>query len=334
MRKMVPPIALFFLAPLVAEFLLGNLPISALGTLVLLAPLYGGGAVLVRELARRTSRGWPAIGVLALAYGVLEEGIVTMSLFNPNYAGQRLLDNGYIPQLGIGAPWTATVLTLHVIWSICVPVALIEVLARPRGSQPWLGRVGLAVFSLLFILGVVGTTWLTAFQEQFVASGPQLVASAVIVVLLVVLACNLPRPASRVTSVDGRAPSPWVVGVLALALTSAFKMAPHTWPPVLLVGIVLALAVIAVVGIAVWSRRAGWGDAHKLALAGGALLTYAWTAFPQDPVLPADPTVDLVGNAVFALGAVALLIAAAIRIRSTPTSAIETRASETSRHAA
>jgi hypothetical protein len=80
----LPALGLFFLAPLVAEFLLGNLPITALFLLVILAPMYGGGALLIRETARRAGRGWPTLVVLALAYGVLEEGIATMSLFNPN----------------------------------------------------------------------------------------------------------------------------------------------------------------------------------------------------------------------------------------------------------
>ena len=42
LRRTAPAVGLFFLAPLVAEFLLGNLPITLLPALVLLAPLYGG----------------------------------------------------------------------------------------------------------------------------------------------------------------------------------------------------------------------------------------------------------------------------------------------------
>ena len=56
--------------------------------------------------------------------------------------------------------------------------------------------------------------------------------------------------------------------------------------------------------------RAGWGAAHRLALAGGALLTYAWHSFPQKPVLGSAGTIDLVGNVVFSIGAVVLLTVA------------------------
>src|SRR3712207_861530 len=92
MRRVAPAVGLFFLAPLVAEFLLGNLPITLLPAIIALAPMYGGGALLIREVARRRGLGWSRIIPLALAYGILEEGLTTQSLFNPNYAGQRLLD--------------------------------------------------------------------------------------------------------------------------------------------------------------------------------------------------------------------------------------------------
>jgi hypothetical protein len=53
-KGIAPAIGLFFVAPLVAEFLLGNLPIKLLPALIVLAPLYGVGAVLIREMVRRT----------------------------------------------------------------------------------------------------------------------------------------------------------------------------------------------------------------------------------------------------------------------------------------
>ena len=50
--------SLFFLAPLLAEYLLGDLPLSNIGALIALAPMYGGGAILIRETVRRSGRGW------------------------------------------------------------------------------------------------------------------------------------------------------------------------------------------------------------------------------------------------------------------------------------
>jgi hypothetical protein len=319
MRPALLAIGLFLLAPLVAEFLLGNLPITALGALLLLAPLYGGAALLIRELSRRRGAGWPTMLVLALAYGVLEEGITTMSLFNPNYAGQRLLDNGAIPVLGIGVVWTGFVLGLHTVWSISAPIAVMEVFAGPRRTTPWLSRPWLATVGLVFLVGVAGTTAVSIASFQFVASAAQLVATAIVVVALVALAFVL--PARAVAPTASAAPSPWLVGGAALVASSVFKQLPRDWNPWLYVCIQLALAAAAVVTVRAWSARPGWGDPQRLALAAGALLTYAWTAFPETPVLPASPTVDLLGNTAFAAAAVLLVAAAALSIRRRDASA-------------
>ncbi|SDR86962.1 hypothetical protein [Actinopolymorpha singaporensis] len=72
MRRILPAIGLFLLSPLVAEYLLGDLPLTALYALVMLAPMYGGAALLVREVCRRFGWGWPSILTLALAYSVVE----------------------------------------------------------------------------------------------------------------------------------------------------------------------------------------------------------------------------------------------------------------------
>jgi hypothetical protein len=315
MQRLLLAAGLFLLAPLVAEFLLGNLPITAFYALLVLAPLYGGGALLIREVVRRTGRGWPSVLVLGLAYGVFEEGISTMSLFNPNYVGLRLLDNGFIPQLGIGGPWTVLVLTLHVVWSISVPIALMEVLAGERRTTPWLGWLGLTVTGLLFVFGAAATTLTSIMSSQFVASAPQLIASAVIALGLVVVALIL-IPASATVShvVEGSAPNPWLVGLGSLVLTSTFKGLPIEWAPWLYVGSVAVLAVVAIVSVRYWSARSGWGDMQRLALASGALFTYAWSAFPQPPALPASPEADLAGNIVFAAAAIALVGVAARQV--------------------
>lgn len=315
MGRLVPAVGLFFLAPLVGEFLLGNLPISMLGALPFLALLYGGGALLIREVARRAGRGWPTILVLALAYGVVEEAFTTQSLFNPNYLGLRLLDAAYIPVLGMGGFWTLYVLALHTVWSIAVPIALVETLARTRSRTPWLGRVGIAVTSLMFVIGAALTTLSSMQADDFVASVPQFIGAAIVVVALVAVALLLPRPGGEPSPAGPPAPNVWLAGGTALLASSLF-MALATWgnpPPWLVVAVYLALFVVVAVLVRSWSRRVGWSDAHRLALAAGATLTYAWHGFPQ-PSLGGDPTVDLVGNAVFAAGAIALLAVAAYRL--------------------
>jgi hypothetical protein len=304
MRRVVPAIVLFVLSPLVAEYLLGDFTLAALAPLLFLAPMYGGGAVLIREVVRRTGRGWSSILLLALAYAVFEEGIVTQSLFNPDYAGSHLLDRGFVPALGIAVPWTLYVLALHTAWSMSVPIALVEE-GTDRRTAPWLRTRGLIVVSVLFVLGAVAVTAGSYADGHFRASGPQLAAVVVVIAALIVAAFTVPR---RISRRPGNAPAPWVVLLVTLA-GGSLVIGCLRWNPVL--SVVTMVAVFAAVGAAIliWSRRDGWGGTHRLAAAGGGLLTYAWHGFTTTPLGGDGPIVTPVSHVVLALAAVAVLVA-------------------------
>ena len=218
-RRFILAISLFVLSPLVAEYLLGNVAIDAIAPGIFLGPMYGGGALLVREAARHHGRGWPTMFLLALAYGVVEEGLATQTLFNPSYFGLDLLRETYIPFLGIGVWWTLFVLTLHTVWSISVPIAIVEAFA-PDPSAPWLGRLGLTVTSILFVIGaahhLLGHLSPGTFHGdgRGNSSGPASPPS-----LLIVTAFALREP--RLKS-DREAPGPWKVGAFSLAAGSTF----------------------------------------------------------------------------------------------------------------
>src|SRR5580700_12281451 len=182
LRRVAPAIGLYFVAPLVAEYLLGDLPIKMLGVLAILAPFYGGGALLIREAVRRTGRGWPSIFVLAFAYAIFEEAFTTQTLFNPNYLhlNLHLLEPAYIPALGIAVWWTMHVLTLHTVWSVSVSIALVEALMPDRATQPWLGRLGLAVTAALFLFGAAASAAIGLRQDSFMASSAQFASAGII----------------------------------------------------------------------------------------------------------------------------------------------------------
>jgi hypothetical protein len=320
-RRLAPVFTLFFLAPLIAEFFLGDFPIVLLPLIVVLAPMYGGGALLIREVVRRTGRGWPAILTLALAFGVLQEGLLTQSLFNPNYANLRLLDRGYVPLLGIGIPWTIFVLSLHTIWSISTPVAIVEESTLGRRTQPWLGRVGLSVTAGLFVLGIAITFVISYLSyKHFIARPGQLAVSAAIVVVLVVVAFLLPRPVPG--RAHGPAPKPWLVFAITMAAGVSFMAGMSG--VVFWLGALLMLLPLAATGglFGGWSRRPGWGRWHRFGLACGALFTFSWAAFLQGSSKgTADVVVNLVSHIVYALGALAIAWLAVRRIRRQPDTA-------------
>ncbi len=77
-------LTLFVLAPFTAELLSGSTPILVYFTnplsFVLNPLLYGCGALLVREVARRRGLGWTGVLWLGAAYGIFEEGVTLIPL--------------------------------------------------------------------------------------------------------------------------------------------------------------------------------------------------------------------------------------------------------------
>ncbi|MDF5753949.1 hypothetical protein [Spongiactinospora sp. TRM90649] len=323
LRRLAPAAGLFVLAPLTGEFLLGNVPITGLLWLPLLAPLYGGGALLIREVARRMGAGWPSIACLAVAYALLEEGPVDQLLWNDSYAGHDYLHGpSFVPVLGTSVELVQTVIALHAVWSICVPIAIVESFVPERRETPWLGGVGLGVVAAVFVAGAAFVFTGNYAEEQFLAPAAQVGGALAVIAGLVALAVVLRgRRAGRdVGERSGSAPPPIAVGALGLVATSAY------WGPLVLfdppwyewigVGVWFVVAGGGLTLVWRWSGRPGWGARHRLALAGGALLTYVWSAFPLAPEIGGvSPAVDLAGNAMFGGLAVLILALAARRVR-------------------
>ena len=314
LRRIAPALTLLVLSPLVAEFLLGDFSIRPLGLLVVLLPQYGGGALLVRETARRAGKGWTSMILLALAYALIEEGFTTQSLFNPNYAGLRLLDYGFIHALGTSLDWSVFVLTLHIVWSVLSCIAIAEGLAGSRWATPWLGRLGLAVTVVLFLLGCTLTTVFTLKTFPFVASPWQFAGVAIAVVASRVTAMTF-RVSS--TAVHGSAPPVWLPGAASLGFCSSFYLLYERGPqnglhPVVTLAGMLAVELMAIALIAIWSKRSGWGPRHVLAAATGAILTYGWlsiTRMISGATALGVPTtmVDIIGQFFLLLGILALI---------------------------
>ncbi len=313
-------VGLLLLAPTVGEYLLGNIPLSQYGDVLFLMPLYGAGALLVRESARRLGRGWPTIVLFAAAYALVEEGPVDQMIFNPGYLGLPSFA-GYaeIPGLGISGSLVLWSLALHTVWSICVPIALVEAF-DPTPSLPWLGRFGLGVTAVLFVIGCVFLGVVQADDLDFIGTPAQFLVSTLAIAGLVVagvLVGRPPRPASA-----GRAPHPVVVAVAAFALTSGYWLSTElpvdgAW------GVVVGLACFAVAAgggawlVSTWSQRPGWDGRHRLALAAGAAATYAtWFGPSQAAEAGTGPVEAAWGALVFGLAVLAVIAFATLSQRS------------------
>lgn len=287
-RRIVPAVLLTVLAPIEAEFLLGDFTIRSLGLVLVLLPLYGCGALLIREVARRTNRGWPSILLLGAAYSLMEEGFLTQSLFNPNYMGQRLLDYGYVPALGTSLNWSVFVLSIHVVWSIATPILIAEGVAADQRTLSWLKTPGLGITSMLFVVGCALTASFSLKSSAFVATRSQFIVVGLLVLLAVVgsfaIRARADTGAHETTAVGSIAPRPIWALLVTLALASAFMVAEPVarhrgMAPFLTVLTRLACEIGAGGVIVSWSRMRTWGPSHYLAISAGTTLTYSLYGF-------------------------------------------------------
>jgi hypothetical protein len=310
-RRLSPAIGLLFLAPWVGEFLLGSSPIQhAPAALVLLLPLYGGGALLIREIARRLGRGYATIVLLGASYGVIEAGLLDQSMFNPAFLEPDNEASG-ASSLARSANNALGYVAGHAVWSITVPIAVVELLTRDRDTTPWLGRFGLAATTLLYAVGGVIVFSFIYAEYRFVASPVQLLGAALAAVSLTVAAFVIRGDLDTRVKPTGREIKPWIVGAGAFAVSSGFVARPES-----AVGLVIGPALL----LAAWwfvrrmSRASWWSARHQAALVSGAMLTYAWTGFVVTYLLWPDDRIAWFGNGLFALMAVALIVWMAKRV--------------------
>jgi hypothetical protein len=271
---------LFFLSPAVAEMLSGSTPpLQFFNPLSLLAEgsLYGCGAILVRELVRRRGLGWSSILLLGAAYGILEEGLVVTSWFNPYWPDVVSL-HGYSRALDTNWFWAASLTIYHAVVSITVPIILVEALFPRIAERPWLGRRGMWGFaiwlSVTSVLELIGFGFL-AFRKQGYTHPPAMYFGALaLAVALLVIGLRL-KPA-RAVPTTRTAPGLWRLRLAGLAAIVVFFLiswalgpAIRFWPA----SIALLLGLVAFAGWRVrrWAGRAGWWAEHRLALAVGVL---------------------------------------------------------------
>jgi len=304
---------LFFLSPFIGEFLLGNMPVTYLWLLPVLGLMYGLGCIIIRETAIRLKLRWNGILLLCLVYGIIEEAILTQSLFDPNYLGLRLLDYGYVKSLGIGSWWTVYVLVIHLVWSTALPIALIEFLFPQTKNAPFTGKAGFIAVLAVFILFCL-LTIMRRKDEDFMASGMQFAISLIVIVALTISGILIGNPKRASQSKTGNVPAPLITGIVAFLLSSGFMAMTYFTgriAAILDVAVMLTFLGAGCILLWIWSLRSRWTPKHGLSVVAGLTFTYIWFGFVQKPsVGNVSSAIDLAGNIVFSCVAVFLLFIA------------------------
>jgi hypothetical protein len=315
--SIAPWVVLFFLAPAIGELLSGSSPpaefFSPFG-LTVLCLLYGGGAIIVRELAHRWGGGWRTVVVLGAVYGIIEEGLMVKSWFDPYWMDLGVLGT-YGRFAGVNWVWAAGLTLYHTVYSIGLPILLTSSLFPARHNTPWLGRRGLNVLLALFIADVVvGFLWLTPYRPPAGAYFLTAVGTALLIWIARRRATQPPAPEARPL------PGLWQMYLLGLAWAIAFFIQlwalPATRMPVLALLGLLAGFSWASIALArrLEAKAVLASPRHVLALASGGLTFFILLA----PLQEIDKTrVDnTAGMGLVGVTAALLLIWMAWRLRS------------------
>lgn len=325
-RPFAPAATLFVVAPLIGEVLFGALPLSQLpfGLLGLMG-LYGGGALLVRETARRRGLSAWWVVVLGMAYGIFEEGTVVQSLFDQHYRGLDFL-GFYGHWAGVNWVWSLFIVPYHAVFSITIPIALVDLLYPAQRREPWLGRAALIATGAIF---AANAALLAVFQTHlFTPRAPEVSLAAHVVALMVIVVLvtsALRAPAAAPSAPDRPAASgrqlwwvgfgsglAWFVAYRVLVIGTGTNMLPGA---ALAIGVLILVAIVRLVA-RVASPRRPWSAESTYALVAGALPTCWLLGFLIAAVSGGNPVVNLAGHVMF--GALMFLGLRAVRRRLGP----------------
>jgi hypothetical protein len=276
MKRLIPVFALALLAPFIAEILFGATPLSRMVSLPPLILLYGGGAVSIRELARRAPRPWTAVVCLGAAYGLIEEGMVMQTLFSPDLFGAAACGLRFA---GVNWVWAEGLLGYHAVWSIAIPIALTELCFPQRRREPWLGRRGLAAALACYALGAasIATVFRRIVTPNFRAPAISLTVTAIVAAALVVTAFARRPPVARLAKLSARVPTFWLAtgALVAAGLWMQLFRLPQFWRAGMRPLLPMTLAACLAAGVYRllhrWSR-AEWTAADRLELTVGAIV--------------------------------------------------------------
>lgn len=308
--RFVPVVLVLLLAPVTAEYLIGyddiiGSPGTLLFGIIFFAPLYGAPAVLIRELARRRDAGWPAILLMATAFGLVQAGLVDQSLFDPSYRDisywDSLRDPTFLGPLGTSAYMLVTFVGGHVLGSMAAPIALAESWQADRHT-PWLRTRGLWVMGALWAAGSAFVLGDQLGSTSARITWGQGLGTAAVAVLLVVVALNLSAHPAR----SGSVPPPWVVLLGGTALLVMRNVVLTGWPSTLVAAGSIAAALVL---LGRWGRSPQWTGVHAVAAVTAVLLSIGVPAFFTDPLGDVPLVQQLVTNATLLL----LVLAVAAR---------------------
>lgn len=189
-----PALTLFLLAPVIGELVGAALRLSYLGQpLRVLAILcyYGAGVLLIRETAVRLRLNHWGVVLLGIGYALIEEGLGLQTIFNPVGMDGETVGGRF---LGVNWFWGVVVGGYHVVWSVVIPIALVQLTFPAHRGRRWLSGPALGGCAALYVLGAALFALISTLRSDFRLSPWQITGVLVLTLAVVWLAIHRRRP--------------------------------------------------------------------------------------------------------------------------------------------
>ncbi|MBO9713625.1 hypothetical protein [Sphingomonas sp.] len=283
LSRMAPAFTLMLLAPLMAEVLPGATRFSSIFVFPIEMAIWGGGAVMIRELVRRGRLGWGSIVLLALCLAIAEEFLIQQTSVAPLVI--RIQGVEYGRALGINYVYLLWAVVYEAVLVVLLPVMLTEMLFPSRRHAPWLTAIGWVVHVLLFALAtpLAWYGWTQVARIKVFHQAPYspplafVVGALAAILVLGFVALGPLRRAGSPKPLTPPAPTLLALGGAAWAAlwfgleVIAFGALPSL-PPAMAVGPGLAVCAALATTLPGWSAHSEWSDRHRAWLIAGTMI--------------------------------------------------------------
>jgi len=277
-RDRVPPgLVLLFLSPMIGELLSGSSPPAEFFTVfgfTVMTLLYGGGALLARELRMCWGKGVGSLLLLGASYGVIEEGVMVGSWFNPAWPDLGLM-GVFGRWLGVNWVWAVDLTIYHAIVSIAVPCMLVELAYPEKARVSWLSGRWFRAVVIAFVADVVFGLFFFGAVTSYTPNPIHILFALAVAGFFLLVAKRLPADWARISVKPVRRVRFYFFYAFlgSLLLIAVFYLLPNLvqnqFGPLIVIVLGVALFVVLIMRL-----RRDWGSAtriHKLAICAGSL---------------------------------------------------------------
>jgi len=287
--RIAPALLMMVLPPVFTEWLLGGTRLSAIigfpPIIFMEIVVWGGGALMLRALARKLGLGWGSLILFGLIIAMAEEFVIQQTSFAPLVI--KLKGVEWARAGGINYVYALWALAYEAVWVVLMPTLVAEMVFPDRRQETWLSPTGLVIVGTLFPIGSAmawyGWTHIARVQTfhlpLYNPTHGQLAGALAAIAVLFLWAIKVPP---RLTS-SAIPPSPILLGIAGAIWSAlwfglvvlAFGQMPELSAPVVFAAfLLLILAVLWC--MARWGASGSWTERHSFGLffgtLGGAML--------------------------------------------------------------